>query len=165
LPPDLSGYDLVHVTPAAGPRWQVDMVHACRQRGARMQSAATFPCSSREAAEAVRDVIAGVDIFFMNADEATAVFGSLEDAATSPGRLLYVTQGADGVLVFEGRQRTHLPAAPAEELDPTGAGDSFAGAVLAYLMQGYSPAAAAQRAVLLAADVVSQPGPSALFAG
>jgi len=163
LPGDLSQYGLVHVTQAAGPRWQLDMVRACRRRGARVISAGTFPCSSKEAAEAVRSVIAEVDIFFLNGAEAAAVYGSLASAQALPERLLYVTLGADGVLVCEGEKRSQLTAVQAVVLDPTGAGDSFCGAALAYLLQDYSPVAAAQWGVKVAAEMIAQIGPSALL--
>ena len=163
LPADLSQFGLLHVTPAAGPQWQLDMVRACRERGAHRISAGTFPCSSKEAAEAVRRVIAAVDIFFLNDAEAAAVYGSLDSAQAAPGRQLFVTLGADGVLVCEGEERTPVRAVPAAVVDPTGAGDSFCGATLAHLLQGDSPAAAAQHGVALAAQMISHIGPSILL--
>jgi hypothetical protein len=49
------------------------------------------------------------------------------------------------------------------ELDPTGAGDTFCGSTLAWLMQGAHPIMAAQLAIPLAAQMIEHLGPAALF--
>jgi hypothetical protein len=48
-------------------------------------------------------------------------------------------------------------------LDPTGAGDTFCGATLAYLLQKKHPVMAAHRAAPLAAEMITQVGPAALL--
>lgn len=60
-------------------------------------------------------------------------------------------------------QVTHVPGVAAVEIDPTGAGDTFCGAVLAGLARGELAVAAARQAVSLAAQVVSAVGPAALL--
>lgn len=71
--------------------------------------------------------------------------------------------GADGVLVVAGDRVTHIPGRPVAEVDPTGAGDTFCSAVLAYLARGSSPVPAAEQAVVLAARTVGTTGPTALL--
>jgi hypothetical protein len=56
-----------------------------------------------------------------------------------------------------------IPAVPASVLDPTGAGDTFCGATLAYLLQKEHPIMAARHAVPLAAEMIGQVGPTALL--
>ena len=103
------------------------------------------------------------DYFFMNDLEAKAVFGSLESANTEPGKVLYVTLGAQGACIIQGDTSTLIPAVSATVLDPTGAGDTFCGATLAYLLQKKHPIMAARHAVPLAAEMIAQVGPTALL--
>lgn len=52
---------------------------------------------------------------------------------------------------------------PVEELDPTGAGDTFCGTTLAGLAEGLHPVLAGRRAALAAADMVTGVGPERLL--
>jgi sugar/nucleoside kinase (ribokinase family) len=163
LPADLSAYDLVHVTPLSDALNQLPFVQACRQRGAKRISAGTYPDDALRQPQAVRAVLEQCDCFFMNDREVTAVFGSLEAAHTKPGQVLYVTRGAEGACVIQGDTATCVPAVSATVLDPTGAGDTFCGATLAYLLQGEHPIMAARHAIPLAAEMIGQIGPTALL--
>lgn len=115
--------------------------------------------------ERVRRLLAGADLFFMNENEATGLFGSVGQARTRPGALLFVTLGEQGVLVIQGDRATPVPGQAVAELDPTGAGDTFCGATLAGLAQGQTSVAAARQAVELAARTVGAVGPEALLGG
>jgi sugar/nucleoside kinase (ribokinase family) len=163
LPADLSVYDLVHVTPLSDALNQLPFVQACRQRGAKRISAGTYPDDAIRQPQAVRTVLEQCDCFFMNAREVKAVFGSLEAARTAPGQVLYVTLGAEGACVIQGDTVTCIPAVSATVLDPTGAGDTFCGATLAYLLQKEHPIMAARHAISLAAEMIGQVGPTALL--
>ncbi len=163
LPDDLSIYDCLHVIPLDKSLQQLTFVRACRQRGARLISAGTcFPILDINP-QAVHEVINEVDIFFMNDIEASALFGSVEAACTAPGKLLFVTLGAEGARVIQGDTATTIPAAPAQEKDPTGAGDTFCGATLAYLLNNNHPIMAAGHAASLAAEMIAAVGPAALL--
>jgi len=116
-----------------------------------------------EQPQAVRAVMELSDYFFMNNLEANAVFGSLESVNTEPGKVLYITQGAQGACIIQGDTSTLIPAVSTTELDPTGAGDTFCGATLTYLLQKKHPIMAARYAVTLAAEMITQVGPSALL--
>jgi hypothetical protein len=146
LPADLSKVDLLHVTPQSDVNLQLSFVQACRQRGAAQISAGTDP-----------------GYFFMNDLEAEAVFGSLESARTEPGKVLYITLGAQGAMIIQGDTSTLIPGMSATVLDPTGAGDTFCGGTLAYLLQEHHPIMAARQATALAAEMIGQAGPAALL--
>jgi sugar/nucleoside kinase (ribokinase family) len=163
LPADLSKYDLVHVTPLGDALRQLSFIRACRQRGAKQISAGTGLVNVDRQPQAVRAVMEQADYFFMNDLEARAVSGSLESANTEPGQVLYVTLGAQGACIIQGDTSTLIPAVSTTVLDPTGAGDTFCGATLAYLLQKKHPVMAARRAVPLAAEMITQVGPSALL--
>ena len=163
LPTDLSKYDLIHVTPLGDVLKQLSFIQACRQRGAKQISAGTYLFIADEQPQAVRAVMELTNYFFMNNLEAEAVFGSLESANTGPGKVLYVTLGAQGTCIIQGHTSTLIPAVSATVVDPTSAGDTFCGATLAYLLQKEHPVMAARHAVPLAAEMITQVGPSALL--
>lgn len=163
LPADLSKYDCIHVVPLGNAQKQLSFVEACQNRGAKKISAGTYLISVNESPEHVRSIMKNTDIFFINQSEAIGLFGSLEAAHTDPGKLLFVTLGADGACVIQGNHKTFIPSVPTTELDPTGAGDTFCGATLAYLAQGKHPVMAAQHAVPLAAQMIAHVGPTALL--
>lgn len=163
LPADLSRYAHVHVTPLADPSHQLSFVQACRERGAQRISAGTYLGDVARHPEAVRALIQQTDCFFLNRREARALFGSVEAAATEPGKVFYVTLGAQGARIIQGEFATSIPAASATELDPTGAGDTFCGATLAYLLEERHPIMAARHAISLAAEMIGQVGPTALL--
>jgi sugar/nucleoside kinase (ribokinase family) len=163
LPDDLSRFDCIHIIPLGNARRQHTFLQACRQRGAKCISLGTFIDSIINDPEVVRASMAQSDVFFMNEKEAIKLFGSVDKAATWPGKTLYVTLGGSGAVVVQGDFRTYLPSTAADSLDPTGAGDTFCGATLAHLLLGAHPIIAADRAMPLAAQMTEQVGPTALF--
>jgi sugar/nucleoside kinase (ribokinase family) len=73
---------------------------------------------------------------------------------------MIVTRGAAGALLFlEGHQpAARFPGYPAHEVDPTGAGDVFAGAFMIQLYRTGDAAAAVDFANRVAACSVEAPG-------
>lgn len=71
-----------------------------------------------------------------------------------PGIVL-VTCGADGAVLSVDGTPTRIAPASAEPVDSTGAGDSFAGAFLAWWLETGDPVMAARRAAIVAAGTVS----------
>jgi 1D-myo-inositol 3-kinase len=81
------------------------------------------------------------------------------------GVVVALTHGARGATILEGTSRQEVPASPAKEVDPTGAGDVF-GVVFAFaLARGAAPAEAAEAAAAVAARVVEGPGIGTLAGG
>lgn len=76
-------------------------------------------------------------------------------AAVCP--LVVVTRGAAGATLYRDGEPYHVAACPAQELDPTGAGDVFACAMLARLHETGDPLAAAAFASAAAALSVAGP--------
>ncbi len=77
------------------------------------------------------DVIAAVDILFVNEPEALALAASstLKEAISSlsaRASILVVKLGARGAVAIHGAERVHCRAFPIKVADTTGAGDSFA---------------------------------------
>ena len=70
------------------------------------------------------------------------------------GALVCETRGRDGALLYDGGEPVQLGAAPVDEVDPTGAGDTFAAAFVAALRAGDDARSAAQFACETAAHSV-----------
>jgi ribokinase len=159
---------IIHIAALSTAQRQLDFLYALRNQfpavcDQQLISVGTYARLVYDDAKRVRRLFNQADLFFMNENEANGLFGSVDQARTRPGALLFVTLGEAGVLVIEGEQVTHVPGQPAPELDPTGAGDTFCGATLAGLVQGQTPVIAARQAVTLAAQIVSGVGPEALL--
>ncbi len=72
--------------------------------------------------------------------------------------ILVLTSGASGADLFRAGKRIHIDAPPAQEVDPTGAGDVFAAAFFIGLGHGDDCLVAARRAARVAAISVTAPG-------
>jgi fructokinase len=73
-------------------------------------------------------------------------------------RVLCITLGAKGALLFHGGRRYQQPALPAKVVDTVGAGDAFLAMLCTELLRRSDPATALLRAARLAAYVASRPG-------
>lgn len=95
-----------------------------------------------------------------------AVVLSAEDVAHAPGLLatltaapvLIVTRGAAGAELTSGGAPVAIRACSARAVDPTGAGDVFAAALLIALCEGRTPVGAARFAASAASWAVEAPG-------
>ena len=168
LPAAVERASLVHIAALSTAQRQLDFVQTLRHTRGKCQhpriSVGTYGRLVYDQTPCVRRIFEQADLFFMNENEARGLFGSVAQARTRPDALLFVTLGAQGALVIAGSEVTHIPGQAVVEVDPTGAGDTFCGATLAGLAQQLTPAAAAERAVALAAQTVRAIGPAALLA-
>lgn len=90
--------------------------------------------------DALIEVLKRVDVAFLNDAEARQLIGtgSLIKAATEIGKLgpktVIIKKGEHGAMMFNGSLCFAAPSFPLEEVvDPTGAGDTFAGGFIGYL--------------------------------
>jgi sugar/nucleoside kinase (ribokinase family) len=81
------------------------------------------------------------------------------------GKVVALTRGARGATLLAGARRIDIPAAPAREVDPTGAGDVFGLVLGLSLARGVPLEDAGRRAALAAARVVEGPGLGTLGLG
>ncbi len=113
--------------------------------------------------QALRDLLAGDFALIMgNEEEMKVAFGSgpfMMGRALQVAEVAILKRGGQGSTVSTRRgDRWDVPACPAKLVDTTGAGDFFAGAVLARLCQGADPASAALAGSWVAARVVERVG-------
>ena len=102
------------------------------------------------------------DLLVLNEKEALAACG---DVAGAPARLagtaahsVLVTLGASGAFGVLDGTALRVPAVAAHVVDPTGAGDAFCAGVIAGLVRGATPAAAARHGSRAAARILNQTG-------
>lgn len=125
-----------------------------------------------EFAEAVRQVVNGLDAFLPSEMEVRAYFGNnqvdLWEAAEAFGamgaKVVALKLGARGQYIYESasQRKWHVPAYAAKVLDVTGAGDAYCGGFLVGLVQTGDPVEAALRGAVSASLVLE--GVGALYA-
>ena len=93
------------------------------------------------------------------ADEGTARPGEMRGADEGTARPVYITLGADGLLLIDGDDRRHVPGIRVPEpVDTVGAGDSVTAGIVASLAAGATPMEAALVGNLAASVTVRQLG-------
>ena len=157
LPPGVA-----HVVPMKDPADQTRIATRLKDLSWTV-SCGTYGGATRKHRDAVLEAFGVADLFFCNESEAVTLFGSPERARTGPGRVLFVTLGEQGARVISGNDVTSVEGVRVDELDPTGAGDTFCGTVLAHLARGADPLAAARLGVAAAADMITGVGPERLM--
>jgi sugar/nucleoside kinase (ribokinase family) len=94
------------------------------------------------------ELLRPVDVLKLSREELDAL--GLELTERSLGSLgvreVLVTLGGGGAVVYADSLAEHIPTFPLEAVDPTGAGDSWTAAYLAYRRQRHSPVSAARLA-------------------
>ncbi len=112
--------------------------------------------------------IAAADILIPTEAELLQLTGcrALDDAvakllAGREKRVIAVTRGAEGCRVYTSNDCIEVAAFPAEEIDPTGAGDCFDAGFISALLEGKSSAQAAELGNACGALAVSAKGPMA----
>ena len=94
----------------------------------------------------LKDVLSLATILLINHEESEQFTGESEidkaaEVLLATGlEMVVIKQGSEGAYLAMGNGRFHVPVFPIEKiLDPTGAGDSFAGGFMGYLAQNDNP--------------------------
>jgi 1D-myo-inositol 3-kinase len=107
-------------------------------------------------------VFAACDALFVSVEDLGPGAPRLVPVLAGAAPILVVTDGARGARLWVAGAAHRVPACPAVEIDPTGAGDVFAAAFLLALRAGEAPLAAAGFAACAASIVVEGVGPDPL---
>lgn len=99
-------------------------------------------------------VVAAADLVFLNLVE----YELIQRICGAPAKPMVVKKGDRGAVYRSGAESVAASAPPALVVDPTGAGDAFAGAYLARLAQGFDLAAALADACKIGATTVQSFG-------
>ncbi|MEQ1564618.1 MAG: adenosine kinase [Myxococcota bacterium] len=156
------GYTLLE-----GPLRQVarDGIAIARGAGAKVSLDASDPFVVLQIQDVLWDVLADVDVLFLNREEARALSGlddpeqgALEIAARGKVGIVAVKLGGQGSVVVTDGQLVRVPVFPVTAVDTTGAGDAYAGGFLYGLARDWDAARAGHLASTVAALAVAQIG-------
>ncbi|HEY1697416.1 MAG TPA: PfkB family carbohydrate kinase [Polyangiaceae bacterium] len=155
------------------PKLQVDVLEQTRQP--RLVAADTMNFWIEREPAALAEMLRRIDLLVINDEEVRQLSGiqnlvrAAADVRKRGPKALVVKRGEFGALLFDDAGTFFVPAYPLEEvLDPTGAGDSFAGGLMGYLAaRGDASPASLRRGLFFAAALgsfcVEGIGPSRLL--
>lgn len=162
--PQPDDFDAVHVAALSSAQRQLDFLKTCQSaKPTIFLSSGTYARSVYTEKDKVLALAEFCTVFFLNENEANGLFGSISKSVSSPGRKLFITEGERGATIVEQDSRTHVDVTAIDEVDPTGAGDSFCGSALVALLRGASAVEAAIEGSFWARKCISAVGPSAFF--
>ncbi len=156
------------------PKLQVDVLQQARQP--KLVAADTMNFWIEREPAALGEMLRRIDLLIINDEEVRQLSGvqnlvrAAADIRKRGPKALVVKRGEFGALLFDDAGTFFVPAYPLEEvLDPTGAGDSFAGGLLGYLAaRGEVSPGSLRKALFFAAAMgsfcVEGIGPSRLLA-
>lgn len=110
-------------------------------------------------------VLQSCDILLPSGAEATMLTGDADEETACCNLvakgvpIVVLKRGAKGCVVFTDQHRVEIPAYPVTEVDPTGAGDAFAGGFVVAMLRGMSVTEAARFASAIGALAVTRQGP------
>lgn len=103
------------------------------------------------------DILPHVDVLVLSEEDLNGDCDLMNEYVRMT-RIAVMTKGAKGCVVFANGIEKHITGFPAREVDPTGAGDVFAGAFLVRLQETGDPFQAARFANATASFCVEGPG-------
>lgn len=106
----------------------------------------------------MQQVLAATDLFLPSGEE-LALFGRPADLLDRGIKAIIHKQGAEGARYLDATTDLFQPGFPAEELDPTGAGDIFGATFVVGWLTGLAPAENLRRACAAGALAVMKRGP------
>lgn len=119
--------------------------------------------------EAVREmcepVLQACDVLLPSGGEAMMLTGDTDEEKACHHLvergipIVVLKRGARGCVVFTDHEQMAIPAFPVNEVDPTGAGDAFAGGFVVAMLRGMSVTEAARFASAIGALAVTRQGP------
>lgn len=126
----------------------------------------TLICNGTPEPSYGRDLVALANVLIVNEQEALDLSGGTgrdwSDVAASLAeigpRIVIITLGADGALIWADGSIEQLPTIPVEVVDTTGAGDAFCGAFAAFYSEYRDAIAAARNAVIAGSLSVTRAG-------
>lgn len=117
-----------------------------------------------EIRDLVRPALERADVFLPSVGEAAMLTGASSDEdgcrlLASRGKTVVLKLGPRGCRIFQGDSDVSVPGFPVEEVDPTGAGDSFSAGMTVALLEGMTLPEAGRFANAAGALAVTKRGP------
>lgn len=114
--------------------------------------------------KSLSELVKGCEVLFLNKEEAEMLFEHkniktlLSKASLTGAKITVITDGANGAYITSGQDHLHMGIAPSTLVDQTGAGDAFACAFTAGLINKLSLEDSAKWGMVSAASVVGKIG-------
>ncbi|AIF69041.1 carbohydrate kinase [Palaeococcus pacificus DY20341] len=139
IPEEYLSAEIFHIAPIP-PEEQLKMAKRLEGRRISLDFNPTYMEDYNTKTELMREVVSRAEVVFPNEREALTITKAkdIREAALKMhewgAKLVVITRGEKGVLVYDGsfKEFPALPISDDEMVDPTGAGDAFAGGFLAY---------------------------------
>ncbi|ACS90998.1 carbohydrate kinase family protein [Thermococcus sibiricus] len=164
IPEEYLSAKIFHIAPIP-PEEQLKAINRLRGKRISLDFNPTYIEEYKTKKELMREIISRAEIIFPNEREALTITGekSIEEAAKKlhewGSKLIVITMGERGVLMYDGERFTRFEALPISEIvDPTGAGDAFAGGFLAYYVKGKPLEECIKQGLLRAREVLKKKG-------
>ncbi|MDI6861491.1 MAG: PfkB family carbohydrate kinase [Caldisericia bacterium] len=157
----------VHVCVISSIRNQMDIIEYFKDKGS-FVSTGTYLIRVNKDRETVLKMLKLSDLFFLNRDEALSLsqkenFDDALEFFKNSQKMVVITLGKDGAIFIKGEEFFKVNAYKTEVVDPTGAGETFAGGFLAsYILYG-NPLLSLKYGTLLSSFVIEDFGISALL--
>ena len=162
IPEDYLKAELFHIAPIP-PEEQLKVMEKLEGRRVSLDFNPTYYEDYRRNPDLLRKLVSRSYAVFPNEREAELITG-LKDARKAAeelyswgAELVVITRGERGVLIYDGDFH-EFPALPVKVVDPTGAGDAFAGAFLAGLVKGKTLEECARLGLERAREVLKKRG-------
>ncbi|WP_297551951.1 carbohydrate kinase family protein [Thermococcus sp.] len=163
IPEDYLKAKIFHVAPIP-PEEQLKVLGRLEGKKVSLDFNPTYYEDYRRKPELVRELVSISYAVFPNEREARLITGlddvrkAAEELYSWGAELVVITRGERGVLIYDGDFH-EFPALPVEgEIDPTGAGDAFAGGFLAGLVKGKALEECARLGLQRAREVLKKRG-------
>jgi sugar/nucleoside kinase (ribokinase family) len=125
-------YDVLHIAALSSPKRRWEFLNAVKGSGfAGLISAGTYARAISMDKASVLEIVMQAELFLMNRSEPELLFGDSQLLPVRKDQRIFITDGENGAPVSQEGRTDRVDACKSEELDPTGAGDTLCGVVLA----------------------------------
>lgn len=165
IPEEYMDAGLFHIAPIP-PEEQLKALKRLEGKIVSLDFNPTYMEDYRERTALMREIVSRIEVIFPNEREALTITRAptVEEAARRlhewGAKLVVITRGERGVLLYDGefREFPALPISEDEIVDPTGAGDAFAGGFLAMYSRGRGVEECVKKGLEMAREVLKKTG-------
>ncbi|ADT84885.1 carbohydrate kinase family protein [Thermococcus barophilus] len=164
IPREYMSAKVFHIAPIP-PEEQLKLVKRLKGKRISLDFNPTYIEDYKAKTELLKNIVKNTEIIFPNEREARMITKTedIKEAAKVlhewGAKIIVITKGERGVLVYDGEKFAEFKALPINEIvDPTGAGDAFAGGFLAYYAKGKSLKECVAQGLFRAREVLKKKG-------
>ena len=164
IPEEYMSADVFHIAPIP-PEEQLKLVKRLKGKRISLDFNPTYMEDYETKTELLKKIVENAEIIFPNEREAKVITktDNIKEAAKVlhewGAKIVVITRGENGVLIYDGEKFAEFKALPIEKIvDPTGAGDAFAGGFLAYYAKGIPLEDCVRQGLLRAREVLKKKG-------